>query len=439
MLQQFTSKKGARTCEVLVIAFYIMAVSHLSAAWTVMPRGSFALNSGSLTAIRELSGVTYLGQTESGLERFAAVQDVNNRVVMIDLSFSDNGTILTASAVDELSLNVSADYEGIAFTGAARNRVYVSEETSPGVHEHSLETGARLQTVPLPSVYEMDRGNRGFESLTRSANGTMWTANEEALVPDGPASTPLAGSVVRLQQLVDDNESVVAGPAFAYLADAIHAGSGGSNDRSGVADLVGLPDGSLLTLERSAAIAFPVFRSRIYEVDWSTATDISSGEFAEGLIGESYVPAQKSLLWSGQAGTFINGNLEGLTLGPRLANGKWTLVGVIDNDGSGDNLIVSFELASTSCAMMGDYTCDGTVNTDDFVLWTETFGASQLAADGNLDGLVDAADYVIWRKNAEVGGGQLFDPVPIVIPEPASGMLLMLGSLVIAGKRRRAL
>jgi hypothetical protein len=438
MLQQFSSSIRARIRELLAIVFCIMAVSHLSAAWTVTPRGSFALNSGALTAIRELSGVTYLGQTESGLERFATVQDADNRIVMVDLSFSANGTILSASAVDELALNVSADYEGIAFTGAARNSVFVSEETTPGVHEHSLETGARLQTVLMPSVFQMDRGNRGFESLTRAADGTMWTANEEALVPDGPASTPSAGTVVRLQKLVDDNESVVAGPAFAYLADAIHAGSGGSNDRSGVADLVVLPDGSLLTLERSAAIAFPVFRSRIYEVDWAAATDISSGGFADGLIGESYVPADKSLLWSGQAGTFINGNLEGLTLGPRLANGKWPLVGVIDNDGSGDNLIVSFELASTSCAMTGDYTCDGIVDTDDLMLWTETFGASQLAADGNLDGMVDAADYVIWRKNAETGGDLQFAQLPIAIPEPASGMLLMLGGIATAGVRRRA-
>src|SRR5690606_38995059 len=120
------------------------------------------------------------------------------------------------------------------------------------------------------------------------AGGTVWTANEEALSVDGPLSTPSAGTVVRLLRY--DN----AGPAaqHAYVTAPIH-GLVISGSRSGVSDLVALPDGRLLALERSFALASPLFLTRLYEVDTSGATDVSG---LPGLAGQMYTPATKRLL-----------------------------------------------------------------------------------------------------------------------------------------------
>ncbi|MEN1679524.1 MAG: dockerin type I domain-containing protein [Planctomycetota bacterium] len=67
----------------------------------------------------------------------------------------------------------------------------------------------------------------------------------------------------------------------------------------------------------------------------------------------------------------------------------------------------------------GDYNGDGTIGTDDYVVWRNAFGASsgpELAADGNQDGVVNAADFTLWRDALTAVGAGDFNPVP----EPAS-------------------
>ncbi len=401
-----------------------------SADWAITPRGFVSLSADPMWDIRELSGVTYLGSAAGGLERFAAIQDENSRIVVIDVAFSANGTIDSATAASVRTLNVGADYEGIAYTGPARNSVFVSEETTSGVHEHSLATGVRLQSVGLPNVFQADIGNRGLESLTRSVDGTtMWTANEEALSVDGPLATQAHGTTVRLQRLTDNGVTVSAGPQFAYNVDPIHAGN--DPDRSGLADLVMLPDSTLLALERSRTQSISL-QNRVYQVDFTGATDISTPAYAAGLDGKSFTPVGKSLLWTGSAA----GNMEGIALGPQLAGNRWVLLSVFDNAGFGPNFIASFELTHTS-PIVGDYNCSGSVDNDDYALWSQSFGSSgSFAADGNGNGAVDAADYVVWRANSSAAKDSNVRASSQTIPEPNSELLLVL-SASLAGAFQR--
>ena len=319
-----------------------------------------------------------MGRGTADLERFAAIQDENGRIVVFDVAFAANGAINTATAVSALNITGGPDFEGIAYTGVERNSVFVSEENSPKIREFKLDGGGQLQSISLPEVYSNFRSNRSLEALTRSLDGsTMWTANEEALDVDGPDSSPTQTNVVRLQSLTDDGEHVTLGSQFAYLVDPIHAGSGSGNDRSGLPDLAVLPDGALVALERSAASTLPPFRSRIYQIDFADATDIGGVEFEAGLEDATYTPVKKSLLWSGAVGTLTNGNMEGLGLGPRLANGNWTMVGVLDNGGSGSNLVMSFELSLTGCTIAGDFNCSGVVDQTDFEFWKSLYGTSR--------------------------------------------------------------
>jgi hypothetical protein len=111
---------------------------------------------------------------------------------------------------------------------------------------------------------------------------------------------------------------------------------------SGLSDMVVLPDGTLLTLERSAIEGIPTYESRIYQVDFTGATDISQGPLADGLKGQTYTPVKKNELF---ASSRIGENLEGLCLGPKLASGNQVLLGVVDNgDPISKNTLVSFEL-----------------------------------------------------------------------------------------------
>ncbi len=437
-MQLLTRASGAKSLAfALALVLAVGMPRAADAGWTVTARNTVSLAAGPVSNIRELSGVTYLGPQAGGLERFAAIQDENRQIVVFDVSFAANGAINSAAAVSAATITGGSDFEGIAYTGATRNSVFVSEENTPTIREFRLSDAAALETIALPAVYQNQRTNRGLESLTRSVDGrTMWTANEEALTIDGPASSTSAGTVVRLQQMTDDGTSVQLGRQSAYVVDPIHASFGNSNDRSGLSDLVMLPDNSLVALERSAAVALPPFRSRIYQIDFAGATDVSGEEFSSGLAGKAYTPVAKSLLWSGAVGTFDNGNLEGLGLGPVLADGKWVLLGVLDNGGSGDNLIVSFELSRGGCSLSGDYNCSGTVDDADYALWKNTYGSTQaVAADGNGDGVVNAADYTIWRNSTGAMPGQSARNVP----EPIGpGPMGVLAALTVCWYRRRA-
>ena len=99
---------------------------------------------------------------------------------------------------------------------------------------------------------------------------------------------------------------------------------------------------------------------------------------------------------------------------------------MLDNGGSGNNLIASFELSLTDCSLVGDYNCSGDVEPMDYSLWKSTYGATglALAADGNADGRIDAGDYVVWRNS--LGTGDL-DELNLAVPEPAATFLLLIG------------
>lgn len=326
-------------------------------AVTVTGRGSVVLadtttdQNGSPFSLTGLSGITYAGGNE-----FLAVMDNSNKVVRLNVTFAANGAINTSAVTGGVTVASSSDFEGIAYTNATRNSVFVSEETTPGVREYRLSDGALLQTVSTPSVFNSRVTNFGFESLTRGG-GAMWTANEEALPGDGLLSTTSAGTVVRLQRFGVSGDTVTAGAQYAYNVNPIQRSvTDGPRDaadasRSGLSDLVALPDGTLLSLERSFAMAgiSSEYQTRIYAINLAGATDVSG---LPTLAGETYVAATKSLLWSDTT-TALSlvlgggiGNLEGLALGPQLANGNWAMLGIVDDgDGQSQNRLVAFEVA----------------------------------------------------------------------------------------------
>ncbi|HEY2826976.1 MAG TPA: esterase-like activity of phytase family protein [Pirellulales bacterium] len=281
---------------------------------------------------------------------YVAIMDNSNRLVFLKVTFKDDGTIDQATVTGGHTIPTSRDYEGIAYTGQSRNSVFLSNEATPpppALYEYSLDKSAKLlQTVSMPPVFKYQVDNRGLESLTRRPDGKeMWTANEEALTADGPVSTTSTGNVVRLVRLNVTGDMVKPAQEYAYIVEPIHRGVG-QPVCSGLSDLVDLPDGTLLTLERSAIEGIPTFETRIYQVDFAGATDISKGVLADGLKDQVYTPVGKRQLF---ASSRIGENLEGLCLGPTLPNGNRVLLGVVDNgDPISRNTLVSFELADSA-------------------------------------------------------------------------------------------
>lgn len=347
--------------------------------------GSTIDQHGAAFTIAGLSGITLRARPgRSGITgEFLAVMDNSNKLVRLSVTFGTDGSIVSATVLGGISLSESRDFEGIAYVPETPEAVYLSEEGVPSIRRYSLADGSPGPSVPTPDPFTLRRDNFGFESLSRrDLSGELWTANEEALVPDGAVSSPSVGTVVRIEGFT--GPSLTPSRQFAYLTQPMHGGaiSGG---RSGVSDLVVLPRGQILVLERSLAFSLSgFFQSRIYEIDSAPATETSS---IAGLAGQSFTAANKRLLWSGN----LN-NLEGLCLGPRVAPGVFVLVGVVDDgDPLSSNTLVSFVLTGGGICI-ADFNGDGVASLQDLFDFLASYFGGQAAADINGSGTLSVQD-----------------------------------------------
>jgi hypothetical protein len=155
---------------------------------------------------------------------------------------------------------------------------------------------------------------------------------------------------------------------------------------------------------------------------WSAAATLASGTFTAGLT----------------PGFFSNGGFQS-------SGNVFTTLGSSTQPGAIHLANVSTIVRTNFSSAMPDYNNSGVVDAADYVLWRNALGQSgaHAAADGN-DLSVNQADYLLWRANfgktmtgstaaLAFSSGSL-----AAIPEPASALLLAMGALGLAFRRRRA-
>ena len=213
---------------------------------------------------------------------------------------------------------------------ASRYQPFVREMTTSGVFVREFATPAMYNYVDNATTG--GRNNKLFEALTVAPDGTIWTANEDALVQDGPLTSIGNGSVVRVTAL--DPVSGAAGAQYAYElppipVDAVPGAPFGPDN--GLPELLAISDTQFIAIER--AFAFGVgntIRLTLAEITADT-TDVSG---IASLTGADYTPMRRTLLLEMPI-TFEGitlDNIEGVSWGKTLANGNRTLVLVADNN-----------------------------------------------------------------------------------------------------------
>ena len=325
---------------------------------------------GGGTADPQLVAAELSGLSRIEGDRYVAVGDDHAALYFLDIAV-DPGTGRVRSVAfappvrlkDAEGRNLSgqqrADREDVVYDRRSRT-VWISDERDAGdpsrpslvqVDPASGREVARLvpQAGDAFAVYANIRGNYGFEALARTDEGTMWTANEEALTIDGPLASPSSGSIVRLQEI-----DRALGPLrqVGYVTDPVGYAIASppaavGEDRSGVSALVALTDGRLLVLERALVgdtTGMGGFRIRIYLADPSRATDVSAEPFRAGLTGRSdWRAVAKTLLWERLFGLPVS-NFEAMAMGPRLSRGSRSLLLMADNGGGTWQSIYALEL-----------------------------------------------------------------------------------------------
>lgn len=379
-----------------------------------------------LEGVHELSGITFLGGNQ-----FLMVTDSGGLLVRatmgIDLATGAFSATPMLDSTIVLNPAGGADLEAIAFD-VRDGSILVTNEADHSITRYNPDDATLLGSVAVPAIYQQAVGNRSLESLSIDPAGhTLWTANEEALSVDGPQSTDTEGTVVRLQQF--DAQGQPAGQ-YAYLTRP-HRASGASQARNGVADVIALPNGGLIVMERDLGGGIPTFQNHFYLVDTTDATDISD---LEALDGAEYTTVQRTHLFTLNAGF---SNFEGVALGPRLDNGDYALVMVSDDGGSGGfNGQNTTTLRLSGIALPGDLDGDWLVGVADLDIvlahWGDTVDAGVLMqGDANGDSVVDQQDLDILLNHWGSG-----EPPEVVVPEPAGLLGLGVGALA-AFKRTR--
>ncbi|MFV2069957.1 MAG: dockerin type I domain-containing protein, partial [Pirellulales bacterium] len=91
----------------------------------------------------------------------------------------------------------------------------------------------------------------------------------------------------------------------------------------------------------------------------------------------------------------------------------------------------------TGPAFGSDFNGDGIVDIQDLLIWRASFpiasGALGSEGDADGDGDVDGIDFMIWQTK---NGGPPVLAAAAAVPEPAAGLLLMLGTIFLGSNLR---
>lgn len=287
------------------------------------------------TEVGGLSAITYDAANQQYFLLSDDRSDINAArfyTATIDMSDGslDDGDISFTSVVSLKDSNTqvypqsSIDPEGLALS--AKGDLYLSSEgdarnlIDPFVQRIDAVTGSTLAELPVPAKYSPTadqtsgiRNNLAFEALTLTPDGnTLYTGLENALYQDGSAATVDTQSPARILKfnLADLNDStefiyqVEQTPDAPIPADAFST--------NGLVELLALNnDGALLALERAFSVGVGN-DVRLYEIDeMGNKRLLLNVEDHYGIVPD---------------------NLEGMTFGPDLADGRKRLLMVSDNN-----------------------------------------------------------------------------------------------------------
>jgi hypothetical protein len=253
--------------------------------------------------------------------------------------------------IDPVSGNLVWTSEGDRTLGAAPRIIH------PFVREMRPD-GAHVREYALPPMFAMSagetgpRGNLAFEGLTFTPDKARTVViSEGPAFNDGPAPTVAAGAMARIT--VFDRAGGTAVAQYAYPVEKVQAAPVPDTafSVSGATEILAVSDTRFLVLERSFSVGVVGNQVRLYEIDVSNASNVLS---TAALAPGSFQPVAKRLVLDFESlKTQLGGvaNLEGMSFGPKLANGRDSLVVVADDnfptaDSATDrNQILVFEVA----------------------------------------------------------------------------------------------
>ena len=173
------------------------------------------------------------------------------------------------------------------------------------------------------------RNNKAFESLTfNTRKDKLYAAVEEALAHDGSVAAFRNGTPVRIIEYSVRKERPLR--EFIYNVGPIAGKDPGGNvdADNGLVEMLAVSNTKFIMVERSF-VAGRGMNIRLYLADISRATDVSR---FFSMKGNRLRPTSRKLLLDLNKEGIEPDNIEGITSGLRLRDGRKTLVLVSDNN-----------------------------------------------------------------------------------------------------------
>lgn len=218
------------------------------------------------------------------------------------------------------------DLEGIAYFPPS-NSFFISGEADQRIMEYSFEGLPTGRELAVPHEFGIDKiqYNLGFESLTyNDSTRLFWTTTEGALKADELESPLLR----RLQSFTTDLQP---SRQYLYEMDKPLQKKKSRMFVHGVSDMLAMDDGSLIVMEREVLVTPKYLGSycivKLYRVVPDTTTT---------LLSKRLLCQFRTSL---KVGKMNFANYEGLCPGPRLSDGRQTILLINDSqNGQGNKL-----------------------------------------------------------------------------------------------------
>jgi hypothetical protein len=240
----------------------------------------------------------------------------------------------------------SIDPEEMRYNPKTKSVVWSSEGARVIAKDFSVLQNPTVQTADLNGNYLNEyhlpvnlnmqkeekgpRSNGVLEGITFDKNyTTLYTNIEEPLYEDDAEATTTKGGMIRLFEF--DVKSKKNTAQYAYLLDPIahEPNPKGGFAVNGISTIQYYAKNQLLVVERSYSVGRQACTIKVYLCDFTNATNVKD---VASLKGQDFTPASKKLILNmDDLGIFID-NIEGVTFGPKLANGKQSLLFVSDNN-----------------------------------------------------------------------------------------------------------
>lgn len=207
----------------------------------------------------------------------------------------------------------------------------------PAIHFIS-RSGKHMRTLDLPVGLKMQKTDKGprrngvLEGATFSDDyQQLFVSLEEPRFEDGPQAglTP-NNSWLRIYAFHTKDGKNMA--QYAYQPDPVAYAPNppGSFMVNGIPDILYAGNNKMLVMERSFSTGRLACTIKIFEADLSKAEDIK--KIPSLTLQPPQKPLQKKLLLNLDALGIYTDNIEGMSFGPKLPNGKRTLWMIADNN-----------------------------------------------------------------------------------------------------------